>query len=117
MRRSCLIDNKNFFVIFEYLCKNKGKSTTAICSELGIPKTTVSYWRNKPDTIPKQEVLLKISEYFNVSIDFLLGKEERSNNNGLSPAKKELVELFDLLSKEKQKMFLQMLRAVVDNQQ
>lgn len=44
---------------------------------LGIVKSTVAYWRANNSVIPKQDILLKIANYFNVSVDYLLGNEEK----------------------------------------
>ena len=65
-----------FFTKFEELCKNINKSTTAVGNELNIAKTTISYWRNSKKAIPKQDVLMKIADYFGVSVDYLLGNEK-----------------------------------------
>lgn len=62
-----------FFERYEKLCKNKNKTTTGVAAELGIAKSTVAYWRANNNVIPKQDVLLKMAEYFNVSVDYLLG--------------------------------------------
>lgn len=56
--------------MFENLCKQAGKSTTRVGQELGIPKTTVSYWRNKKGFVPKQDVLKSICDYFDVPISY-----------------------------------------------
>lgn len=66
-----------FFQNFEQLCKMKGKTTTGAGQEIGIPKTTVAYWR-KNNVIPKPNQLSKIAKYFDVSISDLLGAEINS---------------------------------------
>lgn len=63
-----------FFTRYENLCKSKKRTTTGVAAELGIAKSTVAYWRANNTVIPKQDVLLKIADYFNVSVDYLLGK-------------------------------------------
>lgn len=42
---------------------------------LGVGKTTVSMYETGNST-PSDEIKLKISEYFNVSLDYLLGKTD-----------------------------------------
>jgi transcriptional regulator with XRE-family HTH domain len=108
-----------FFTRLEELCKAKGKSTTAVCAEIGIAKTTVSYWRNKADVIPKQDVLIRIANYFNVSVDYLLGEEDKNkkttDNDGLTDAEKELLKLFNAVPENQRQMVLQMIRAAISN--
>lgn len=67
-----------FFVKYEELCKKAKKTTTGVALELGVSKSTVAYWRANHNVIPKQEVLIKIADYFNVSVDYLLGNESKS---------------------------------------
>lgn len=45
---------------------------------LGVGKTTVSMYETGNST-PSDEIKLKISEYFNVSLDYLLGKTDAKN--------------------------------------
>lgn len=70
-----------FFTVFESLCKQNGKSATAVGNELGISKTTISYWRNTKGVIPKQDALVKIANYFNVSADYLLGNDATTSTS------------------------------------
>lgn len=69
-----------FFTRYENLCKSKNKTTTGVASELGIAKSTVAYWRANDNVIPKQDVLLKIANYFDVSIGYLLDVEDNPNS-------------------------------------
>lgn len=65
-----------FFTNFEKLCSKIGKTPTAVGNDLGIPKTTISYWRNTPNAAPKQDVIVKIAAYFNVTVDYLLNENK-----------------------------------------
>ena len=63
-----------FWEIFSELCLQQGKSPNAIAKELKISSGSVTNWKN--GTIPNNSALLKLSNYFNVSVDYLLGKED-----------------------------------------
>lgn len=65
-----------FFTIFSDLCAKKNKTPTAVGNEIGIAKTTISYWRKKQDILPKPEVLSKLSEYFGVPVSYFLGETD-----------------------------------------
>lgn len=65
-----------FFARFEELAKEKGKTTTAIGKELGVSPSTMSYWRNNKSASPKPDILAKLAEYFDVSVDYLLGNSK-----------------------------------------
>lgn len=62
------------------LRKAKGISMRQCANELGIPYTTyVSYEKNERD--PKSEQLIELADYFNVSIDYLLGRTKEQKVN------------------------------------
>lgn len=56
------------------LCQQKGVSPSRAAIEMGINKGTVSVWKNK-GTHPQAAQLQKIADYFDVSVDYLLGME------------------------------------------
>ena len=60
-----------FFDKYSELCKKKGKTPTGVAIELNVSRATVNYW--------KQDTLIKIANYFNVSVDYLLGNEKQKN--------------------------------------
>lgn len=62
-----------FWKIFLDLCLKKGVTPTAAGLEIGLNAATVSRW--KRGAIPNEITLIKISQYFGVSVDYLLGKE------------------------------------------
>lgn len=73
------------------LIKNTNKSMNQIERELGYPRNTIaSYKRQNPST----KRLNELAEYFNVSVDFLLG------NIDLKNSKKEPVDLEELTSND-----------------
>lgn len=54
--------------------KQHGKvSLNALEKELAIGKSTISSWENKQ---PSADKLQKVAEYFNVSVDYLLGRTD-----------------------------------------
>ena len=69
-----------FWQIFSTLCTNNGTSPTAVVRELGISSGSITHWKN--GKVPHHEKLIKIANYFNVSIDYLLGKEEPTAEDG-----------------------------------
>lgn len=48
------------------------RTDTAIASELGVSKQTISAWR-KGERSPKKSMILHISELYHVSIEWLMG--------------------------------------------
>ena len=57
------------------LRKEKGLSQFKLSKELGVSRSLICYWetdRAEPTAIN----IVKIADYFNVSVDFLLGRED-----------------------------------------
>ena len=69
-----------FYDVYSNLCKEIGKSPSRAAIEMGINKGTVSVWKNK-GTTPQSEILQKIADYFGVSVDFLLGNENKKSSD------------------------------------
>ena len=55
------------------LARQRDMSLPQLEQELGLGKGTISRWRNSS---PNTEKLQKIADYFNVSMDYLLGREQ-----------------------------------------
>ena len=63
-----------FWDIYCKECSKIDKKPNKVASELGLSAATTTKW--KSGTIPNGETLVKIADYFNVSVDYLLGREE-----------------------------------------
>ena len=61
-----------------YLRKSEGLSQTALAKKLKLKRSTISAW--EAGVSHPQSVLLKeLAEYFHVSVDYLLGLENREH--------------------------------------
>lgn len=54
----------------------RGLNQTELASALGVSKQTVSNWENE-NILPSVDMLLRLSEFFSVSTDFLLGLDHK----------------------------------------
>lgn len=92
---------QSFCTRFENLLKEKGIAKIEIAQKLGIKKQTLSSYFNG-DRIPKAEILIKLSEILDVSIDYLLTGENHStdNSNSLSNDEQSLISLYRKLTNE-----------------
>ena len=64
--------NNTFGSIISYLRKEKGISQKQASSDLGISQALLSHYE-KGIREPNNETLIKLAEYFDVSVDYLLG--------------------------------------------
>ena len=104
------------------LCKKQGITVKQMEEVLDITRSSVCKWNNNPPTLNS---IIKVANYFNVSIDSLLGRDikysdqqalldvEISENYELKEAikkyytlddrkKKHILELIDLLAEEEE---------------
>ena len=85
--------NYIFWKRFYELCESKNKKTAQIVKELNLANSLITKWKN--GTIPNGITLLALAEYFNVSIDYLLGRADHQEEiffKGVEPNIKVLRE-------------------------
>lgn len=54
------------------LCSQRKITPIILCSTLGIAERTMKQWLQKERVVPKEENLVKIADYFGVTIEDLL---------------------------------------------
>lgn len=62
----------------------QGMNLKTLASLTGIPYTTITNGRNRPDSIPTADVALKISKVLDKPLDFLLGDDAKLPDNSLN---------------------------------
>jgi transcriptional regulator with XRE-family HTH domain len=103
--------------IFERLLKEYGITPYRVSKETGVPQSTLSDWKNGKG-VPKVDKLKAIADYFHVSVDYLLGNEQKEkpvvpDNDGLDPLDKRIIELLHSLTPENQEIALAQLDAML----
>lgn len=72
-----------FFDNFVKLCEEKGVKPSRALTDAGVPKSAYSYWRTEAgagnDAKPTNQNAVKLAQYFNVSVDYLLTGEQKEN--------------------------------------
>ena len=61
-----------FWTRFYNLCIEKKTKPNPLAQQIGVSSGAVTKWKN--GTIPPADVLIKIADYFETSIDYLLGR-------------------------------------------
>ncbi len=93
-----------FWNNFVKLCTQKNTTPTSVVHILGIAGGSVTKWKN--GAVPRDVTLQRIADYFNVTVDYLLGKtdtptthtEIRGNAIILDPAKTRMVPVYESVS-------------------
>ncbi|MDT2595600.1 helix-turn-helix transcriptional regulator [Enterococcus pseudoavium] len=68
------------------LCKSRGITVSQLEDNLDLPSNTIYQWKKR---IPNTERLKKVADYFNTSLDYLLGRTD-NQYAGLSPEQRKL---------------------------
>ena len=64
-----------FYDNFCKLCKGKNLKPTNVALEIGVSRATATKWKN--GSIPSGDSLIKLADYFGVSVDYLLSDDTK----------------------------------------
>ena len=107
---------------FIKLCSSRGESPSSVCKKIGISAAAFSQWDDK--TIPRKVTQQRTADYFGVSVDYLLGKEEEKKPTATEdsePGEDVIIYHRDgktkrkKLTKEQMDMLATMIEALPDN--
>lgn len=107
----------------------QGMNLKTLATLTGIPYTTITNGRNRPDSIPTADVALKISKVLNKPLEMLLGDDARlpentilqenqiaeNQNYYLLKKYETLILNLEKCSSKIQDSFIRMVKAVVEN--
>lgn len=79
------------FEAIKNLADKQGKNVKTVAIDVGLSENAIYGWKK---TKPKADDLAKVADYFHVSVDYLLGREELKKTN-------EPVDLKKLISEKK----------------
>ncbi len=82
MRKVTLYMKNKFSDVFKKLRIKNKYTQEDIANKFDMTKTGISYWENGKSE-PSLEVIEKLAELFNVSIDYLLGNSNTENDYGI----------------------------------
>ena len=98
---------------FVKICNDKGVSPSKVVEAVGLKRSAYSQWTD--ESVPRKATLMRIADYFGVTVDYLVSGEERTEST-LSENEKALLELFRKIPQEKQEMALRMIEAALRSQ-
>lgn len=106
-----------FYDTLNELCKKNGISITSLMQVLNMSSGNLSKW--KKGGMPKYDTLKRISEYFNVSTDYLLGKTDQKtpSSSKREGALEEVYRIFSSLDPENQAKLLELSRLYLEHQE
>ena len=104
-----------FWENFLKLCNAKGVTPNGVAKKIGIASCSVTSWKN--GGVPRDSTLLKIAEFFGVSVDYLLGVEDEKKppeKEVLPEGLDDLAELYAKLTPEMRETMAALLSSLGD---
>ena len=90
-------------------------SQEKLAKHLGLVRSSICQYE-KGKRIPDYQILSKIADYFNVTVDYLLGRDEiPPKDKVLSTDEKAILDLFNQVPADKQDLVLQMIKVAIEN--
>jgi len=90
-----------------YLFDSSGKSDTDLEKEIGIPRSTIYDWR-KDRSKSYKNYTNQIASYFNVSLDWLAGNDQKNKpaakSDELDPLDIKIIELLNALNPDNKRI-------------
>ena len=89
-----------FWNRFYSLCIQKGIKPNPLGSKIGISSGVITKWKN--GAIPNGDTLIKIADYLDCSVDYLLGRTDTPGKTAASvdassPNQEKLADLYNVL--------------------
>lgn len=99
-----------FWEKFLILCNKVGESPNGIAKKIGLSSATVTKWKNGSQ--PRPSAIKKLAEYFNVTTEYLIGKEKSPTEEDEQMS--EFAKLFPQLSEDEQRLVIAQMKGIID---
>ena len=102
---------------FTRLCSQRHEAPSAVCMKLGLSNAAYTQW--KEDSVPRRATLMRIADYFSVTVESLLEdkKEEAppaEPEEPISEVKRRLHALVDTADEDEVERMLVMMEALIE---
>ena len=98
-----------FFEVLENLCTQNNTNVTSVLKAIGLSTSKGTAWRN--GSIPTGDILIKLAQYFGVSIDYLLGYTPKSEHDART---EKLINFASKLSEQQIDALIEMCSKLLD---
>jgi transcriptional regulator with XRE-family HTH domain len=107
------------YEVFEQLLQEKGIKPYRVHKETGVAQSTLSDWKTK-GRLPSVENLVKIAQYLDVSVEKLIGQENKkpvtNSDDGLNSLEAEFIKLLRQVKEEQRPLLFAMIEAALKTQ-
>ena len=95
-----MYNSQEIVKIIKMKAKKKNKPVGKMLEECELSKNALSSMQS--GYLPRIENLVKIADYLDISVDYLLGRTEKSSSSELTENEQELLSIFAKLTPEQQ---------------
>ena len=102
------------------LRKERGLTLEQVADIVGVGKSTVRKWETGMIANMKRDKIAALAKALGTTPEYLMGWDENKNSPSepvLTEGEKAILELFNRIPEDQQKLVLQMIRAAVGNQE
>lgn len=114
------MENQVFVEIFNDLLEENSLNKKQFSERSGIPYTTVVGW-TKLNRLPDYSALIKIADFFNCSIDYLVGRQDEFGNILYSAenlhSEFSFIKYFRRLDKKNQELVVELTKKLAKSQE
>jgi transcriptional regulator with XRE-family HTH domain len=107
------------YEVFAQLLQKRGITPYRVHKQTGVAQSTLSDWKTKGCT-PSVESLAKIADYLDVTVDELIGQQNKKpiikTDDGLSKLESDFVKLLRQVPEEQRPMLFAMIEAALKAQ-
>ena len=101
------------------LCERRGIKGAQMCRDLGISKSLMTDLKSGRKKGVNADTAQKLASYFNVSVGYLLGEEEKEKptvqkDDGFTENQRKLMEFAKSVPDDKAYMILQVMKTIVE---
>lgn len=100
------------------LCEKRGIKGAQMCRDLGISKSLMTDLKSGRKKGVNAETAQKLASYFNVTVGYLLGEEEKEKptvqDDGLTENQRKLMEFAKSVPDDKADMILRVMKSIVE---
>lgn len=104
-----------FWENFVNLCNSVGKSPNGIAKDINVSSGAITSW--KKGKVPHHSTLLKIANYFNVSVDYLLTGIKEPPADADDELVAEFIELMESLSDDELQQTMNFIKFIKQQKQ
>lgn len=103
----------NLYRRIEQLCQDKGMKFADLSRATGINKTVFSELKNGRTKFLSLDRLVIIADYFDISLDELVGRKRKTPDTETSEVVEKIIGLFNIMSEEQKALYLSLAEQLI----